>query len=894
MTSAFAGKFFPRVVIVAAVFAVAAALLALGWGRGSDSAQARHGPGTPAVIFGFDMDTANVGTAGIGGGAKGPENPAVAGQTCNDGIDNAGSAAGIDGADPACQGLGNTSTTLGPIDACRSVPAGVQTDFLFDTFLDGIPAAAPNLAGFGYTIEFPEAAGGIIQTQAHATPGTTILQPNIPLSEVVPDPPGAAGPVGQHLVSEAALGPAPTAGPEVGVVGRYTFRVTAGMAAGTYSLTVLPGTLTLGNSTPADWWATLGTDIIDGYGTGVDGYPSAGAYGIIAVGVPCPTPHYIKITSQNLWDKEVLPNPPGPPIYNCLVGVPPPSNINVSTQEWICVEKTIHNNGPTPQQVLIEKTVDASDPGVPGNDTEVSVHITDPQQVVDIAGGVPYGHKIDTNGDTVPDTVVMDGVGPASLTGLPPSTVIIALNAGVPDEIKLSEKVILQPSIPVTLEENFDVHCEGPSDHTFKISNKISLTDPFGQDPNTNNNTAQSVYNVSCIAQSDLKINTQTITATDPNGPPYIGDDGYDNDGNNGADEDGARDCNRHRTPNDDGDLAIDEDGGDCMTIAVAKDIHNNGGYGPTDYSIVKSITALNGGLGYPFAASLQCVFTPLPGGDPLTGSLSVSNTVTHDESWVMNCPQHGYLVDDDGDSPDGACIPGAEYAAPNCQNYVDEDKPDGLDNDGDGKFDEDGPVSIEIVLVQNQISVDPDSDGDTVPDNHIVDPTPTNNIKVTTKPLTDYRPFNPSFTTFQDDVDPDIQVSPGPSIDCLITLPCKMAFNYSIPGGNPLANTILASPKPAFTFTRAPGFDKVGKITALATIDPSGLGTCSVTLPAIIDLMNGALPATGGFNEGTLIAGTGGAYTPKAMLPGQLADDATDLADNDGNNGADEDPPDV
>src|SRR3989304_3606083 len=172
-----------------------------GSGGGNDSAQADHGPGAPAGVLGFDRDPANGGTAGVGGGMEGREDGV--GQACNDGIDN-GPDGLTDGADADCQVKGNASTSLGPIDLCvGDVVAG--TTITFDVFIDGIPATAPDLKGFNYVIQFPEVDGAAITAQAHATPGLTTLQPNIPLSKAVPDPPGVdGGPVGEHLVSDAA------------------------------------------------------------------------------------------------------------------------------------------------------------------------------------------------------------------------------------------------------------------------------------------------------------------------------------------------------------------------------------------------------------------------------------------------------------------------------------------------------------------------------------------------------------------------------------------------------------------------------------------------------------------------------------------------------------------
>src|SRR3972149_7345893 len=93
---------------------------------GGNEAEARHGPGTGNVVVGFDMNAANTGTAGVGGGMEGREDNV--GQACNDGIDN-GPDGLPDGADTDCQNLGNASTSLGPIDDRVQGSAGTATPF---------------------------------------------------------------------------------------------------------------------------------------------------------------------------------------------------------------------------------------------------------------------------------------------------------------------------------------------------------------------------------------------------------------------------------------------------------------------------------------------------------------------------------------------------------------------------------------------------------------------------------------------------------------------------------------------------------------------------------------------------------------------------------------------
>src|SRR3990170_7192776 len=106
-----------------ALIAAGLALFVIWGGGGDDEAQAVHSPGAGDVVVGFDMDTANTGTAP---NAEGQEDGV--GQACNDGLDNGGDTV-TDGADPDCQDKGNASTTLGPIDDCVAVTAGATITF---------------------------------------------------------------------------------------------------------------------------------------------------------------------------------------------------------------------------------------------------------------------------------------------------------------------------------------------------------------------------------------------------------------------------------------------------------------------------------------------------------------------------------------------------------------------------------------------------------------------------------------------------------------------------------------------------------------------------------------------------------------------------------------------
>jgi hypothetical protein len=372
---------------------------------------------------------------------------------------------------------------------------------------------------------------------------------------------------------------------------------------------------------------------------------------------------------------------------------------------------------------------------------------------------------------------------------------------------------------------------------------------------------------------SDLMIVGQTVTAIDPNGPPLIRDDGYDNDDDTLTDEDGAGDCDGDTNADDDGDTAVDEDGGDCPIIGIVKWLHNNGPYA-TPYVISGSLTATD-----PAGVPLPCTFTQLFS-DALSGSLGVGGSVTHNESWVMDCPRLGFGVDDDGDSPEQPCDGAYNLGLRQCVNGVDEDPPGGGDDDGDTLVDEDGPVSVEIVVVDSDIAVD---------DPSIIDPDLSNNTDIDSSlTLTSELPFAPTFTANQDDAGPDTFPHPAPSTDCAINLPCKIAFDYAIPGGNPLASTVLAVPAGAYTLSRASNYALVARVSSLTTIGPLGFTCGAAVRPFTVALANAALPLPGSGDDLLL----GGVGTAAGALPGQLPNNATDGADADGDTAKDEDPP--
>ncbi|MEX0800901.1 MAG: hypothetical protein WD379_06790 [Dehalococcoidia bacterium] len=767
---------------------------------------------------------------------------------------------------------GNTATALGVITPCASVVSDgdpTTADVTFDAVYDGLPAAQ-DIGGYNYIIlpkpghVFPAALE--VRTASHAPSAEVILSPAtgivLVLGSVTPFP------LSGFAVADADLGPAEV-GPVSGVLNRFGVNTT-GVAAGLYPMVFSGGQIF--DSTGAVERFDVGdqdADATDDDGdtlTDEDSYIDAfDGFGVIAVGVPCPL-------GADLKNQSFSGDIPGAPLD--LNGDTIANDIPVSTSMPVIVTEDIHNNGPeSPAVANIDITCAAPEsilvPATPGG--SCSFHVTADLYLPPYVGDL----EVTINGAVV-------ATNPAVST---------VFDVPWPDVLDVHKSVSLAVSADTILNEEFDVHCYEPSTHTWEFDKVISSDSQFVVDPDLGNNSGSFDLTKNCIAESDLKV-SQVVSVTDPTPlTPVISGDTFDQDGDTLKDEDGVGDCDANGNPDDDGDTVVDEDGGDCYIVNVDKTLHNNGPYGPTASLLIPTvvITAPDGG---PILAGGGCTATPLASNDPLVNVLPVSGvSLAADEDYVIDCPALGYLVDDDMDSPDG-------------RNKIDEDCPNGFDDDGDGREGEDCSVSIEAVTVINVIvPVDPHVvDADLAPPcNPASFPAATffacgDNVDFDTVVVQDIRPFDPSFTTNQSSINPATTAHPGPSIDCLITLPCKMAFDYALPGGNPLAGTNLLVPSPAFTITRPSTFARVGHITAIATIDP-GVGVCSTPFPAVINLDNGALPATGGANEAFLIAATGGVYTPKAMLLGQAADDGTDGAaqgaPSDLDVLVDEDPPD-
>ncbi|MEX1193647.1 MAG: thrombospondin type 3 repeat-containing protein [Dehalococcoidia bacterium] len=156
------------------------------------------------------------------------------------------------------QSAANTATSLGSIQACRSLSPGTQ--FTIDVFVDEIPPGR-EFGGFNYQLTFDPTRVRIV-SQDHnfllaVSPGSNLID----LSEGVPDT------TTPHTVGVADFGTAET-GPLSGVLGRYTLEVLP--AAATGSFTIGLGSLALADD--------------DGQEIPID----QTRVGTLAVGQPCP------------------------------------------------------------------------------------------------------------------------------------------------------------------------------------------------------------------------------------------------------------------------------------------------------------------------------------------------------------------------------------------------------------------------------------------------------------------------------------------------------------------------------------------------------------------------------------------------------------------------------
>ena len=472
--------------------------------------------------------------------------------------------------------------------------------------------------------------------------------------------------------------------------------------------------------------------------------------------------------------------------------------------------------------------------------------------------------------DTNPDQVV--GFSDTVTINCPNSGPVVLHVASVATDIWVAEKFRETQTI--------DVHCTGPSYHTFVVQDAISSIDPFiteGDDIYPNEKAAYQT--VACIQAADVKITSQTIDAG-PNKDSELElgaakctdllDDDADTFVNDGCPQVGANSeydpyntaarawCN-NALDDDAGADGVVNDG--CPTVGVGyppllvdatknldvdKIIHNNGPATPVNVAIAKASfiapQSLIGGL-----TAADCTLAPPGGGAGY--QLDQSDSVTHSEQFTIQCGidsmgqdnDNDGLIDEDrvggpgrDDDGDWSALAGNDKGCDNVaatndwgegdgkatsaiecapgpggpgEDKIDEDICDGADNDLDGAFDEDPPNGdddcdtnidedsgflVPTVCISNSVNIY---------DIHVYDPAREVNealyagsgglitafddaYELTCQTLALERPLTPTYVVTQDQDDqPDEATVLPTDDDCLLTQPCEMLFDYTIPG---------------------------------------------------------------------------------------------------------------
>ncbi len=734
--------------------------------------------------------------------------------------------------DPAVAPANPPNGALGTRQICVSKAVGAIFDI--DVTVKGIDAA-DRMTGFSFDLGYDPTKLNVVGFDAvgqmiGANGGTV----NISFTDIPPDADGT------FVVAESDFGAALAESGD-GVLARITLEsVGAGVSPLTLSTVIIVddiGPAAIG---------TITTIVNDAHE---------------AQDEPCPLGQDLKNVSL-----DVDPGSFVPPLAD-INGDTVVNDVAVSTNYDYVLTDVYHNNGPGA-----------------ASDIQFSANATPDEGIqVSYTCQAPLAEEITLNGQTIDPNCA-------------PGTTYVA---NFPDTLDVH--ILLPPapvSVPQILQLNFDLHCLEPSTHSILFDKEIQPTKEFVSDEIQGNNTQATVLTVDCIAQSDIKIVGHTVTpllTTDTDGDTvndaFLTGNSVDEDGDTQSDEDPINGVD------DDGDTVTDEDGGDVLEIVITKDLHNNGPWGPTVVTDV--LTALQAN---PFAGTCGVSMSNIGPFIPATGDFQQANlAVSVTDSTVsfsvyLNCGRSGFLVDDDGDAIHRT-IPAALDA--DFDAFIDEDPPGdangdgcpgvcGVDDDGDtltdegniqdddedGLDDEDGPVALAALVTADCVDAK---------DPHIVDPAPDPNYlllptvelhgacSVVTTVLVGVLPFTPTATVTIDSTDP-AGFTNAVSDECLVTVPCKMQWNYLIPGADlggsnthnnagtardggaqPLAQSVLieTAVNGPFDFTitagtAIPNGDVVSSILAQTTLKIPGLNTpCTSPVPLVFNLSDAKLPDT-------------------------------------------------
>ena len=473
----------------------------------------------------------------------------------------------------------------------------------------------------------------------------------------------------------------------------------------------------------------------------------------------------------------------------------------------------------------------------------VSDTVTGPATLQESQNGVYTIQKvIHNNGPQDPLDVVVN----TSITPAPGCTVN---NSAV--TVNIQTVVINVPvSVPVPVQIPFEIHCTQPSWHDFVITNSIESDDPLFNDPDLSNNSVSHsqlpgdplpplgpptfgslaggatgpALRIEILANADYGIVGAGLTHALPGICPTVVALGGG--------------CPAATFPN----LIVSNN----EPVTVTKALHNNGPFGPIEVN--DNVTFLGAAFivnGQPVGAA-NCSATPNP--QSQQADLPVSVTANLQFPFTIHCFDYSFIgLDDDNDG------------------RIDEDTSvNGIDEDNDGEDGEDPPNPRPIAFTWlNTV---------TAKDEHVVKV----GEKPTQVPITQLfwvsRPFDPQFLATIDDNavpgDPIFTPPQDPPDNCLFTgaafpggVPCEQQFDTGIGAADPpatqplaLSSTVIPThPNPALApFNIASSFGVangtgVGFFTfgvnVLLLPPPATCAASSTALGGAGTLVDGALP---------------------------------------------------
>lgn len=377
------------------------------------------------------------------------------------------------------------------------------------------------------------------------------------------------------------------------------------------------------------------------------------------------------------------------------------------------------------------------------------------------------------------------------------------------------DNTLLAVSVAQVLNTSWSVSCTDPSDHNFTTTATVVIDDPAAFESDSSNNILTSAASTTAITvEADVKVNSLTPVRVTGEIIGLNGESQFVTDAVIALTPSGwAVDTDGDFIP--DSPLAVRSgdwlgNPGGILNIIIAKELHNNGPFGPvlvdlddTGTGIVPTQALVGVNIpgvpgSWPPAGSVpaNCTLTFVSG--PSQATLPVSSTVTVEETYALQCGLSPFFfTDDDGDGDRN------------------EDPINGLDEDGDTLIDEDPSFELAGALFQ-QVAT---------PNNqHVLDTNLGNNGNANAVIVPAFLPSDPNaiwtIDEGQNPGDPGTAIlsafgTPPLDDDCLLGFSCEMNFFQEQPGGNPLHGVISNVPNPDGAFGGL-GFDIANGFTGL------------------------------------------------------------------------------